>query len=371
MTLNIQEGIYSPHELACGVLVLRLVDSRQDFFCCLAASLMPALLGAELQPLAMLGKRALLPGAAEDPRGDGHSQQEHDITNKETTSAASTPREREASHATRSGKAECSEEAASQLPLPKELWWLLMHLHAKTVAASLATSAFEASRWNHIEHLNDRRRRRASRGGEQHRKESFQVSPLQTESSCSSTCSRRGDGCTSSSDETNECEDDCRCSSSCTDPWHQRPPAERSSHAGNVLALDIAVFLCTIGGESLTWPSFLAGADTYLQPQQRVLGSPGFARAGDNSQTLGQSCRSSRRRRGRSHRESEAPKDRNDSSSEEMDTSHKSSQDGSVKRDVAFLRACLERGIAIPEGVSLYAALLVSSNRFYGVVFPQ
>ncbi|XP_026194427.1 uncharacterized protein LOC34622909 [Cyclospora cayetanensis] len=315
ITLNIQEGIYTAHELACGVLVIRLVDSRQDFFCCLAASLMPSLLGAELHPLAMLGQKALLPEASDLSKGSGESSTEEGAAAAlKCAPALEVTQEEEGrelkSSACSRGKAEDSSESKPQLPLPKELWWLLMHLYSKTQAA--ASSA-------------ERRRPRNCGGwkGELKRKHHPQDSMTRKGREASSQESLQR----AKSSFQNRCTDE---DSACSN----RP--------------NIAEFLRAFGGNSLSWPSFLSGADTYMQPQRDPHDFSCTA------ETVGENCDCRAVHGSGSHRCRHEMPERH---VRMMPPNAECDQDGLLERDVAFLRACLERGVAIPEGVGLCAAL--------------
>ncbi|KAL8275003.1 hypothetical protein Esti_001059 [Eimeria stiedai] len=356
MTLNIQEGIYSAQELACGVLVLRLVDSRQDFFCCLAASLMPALLGAELQPLALLGAKPLLPEASEDPGSLGDLQDEREGTSKDSAEAVPS-KQGEHAQGIQTDDPGASQLSAAQLPLPKELWWLLLHIHAKTMAAQ--TAALEASE--------ESSQCRAQRGGHQaklhgceHRSSrSAECLASQSEDSHRSLLSRSSvDSITSSGDSSQSEEEDCGNRGSCL----RRPStATKQDHVHSSpkegLGLDIAIFLCTAGGDTLTWPSFLAGADTYLQPDERLCEMPAAAWTWDGPFSSGREMGRESHRQGRRKRDAQGWKGQRRISTDDSVADCESYQPS--KRDVAFLRACLERGVAIPEGVSVCAALLL------------
>ncbi|KAL8432597.1 hypothetical protein Efla_002829 [Eimeria flavescens] len=362
MTLNIQEGLYSAQEIACGVLVLRLVDSRQDFFCCLAASLMPALLGAELQPLAMLGSRPLLPYAPQDASSHEQTQQNCEAADRDSTQLEGGSRQKGGSASVAradNGGAEDSQQSSSQLPLPKELWWLLMHIHAKTVAAASAPAAWGSEDWRGQFDQQKRGRPRKSASCERRRSRSAEWGPLHLGDSPTGVRSRGSLGSITSSGDSSQSErEDAGYSVFC-----QRTSLNNTHGLANLnkegLGLNLAVFLCTAGGESLTWPSFLAGADTYLQPEERpceqsaapwtceglTSGSQGQADAKVNERESQKRCDTESRRR-----DNRTPTDEMLADSEFYVP---------LKRDVAFLRACLERGVAIPAGVPLCAALLL------------
>lgn len=345
MILNIQEGIYSAHEFACGVLVLRLVDSRQDFFCCLASSLMPALLGAELQPLAMLGRRNLLgpsdTSEEEHTQGKDHSSHLDALTEVNVPSLGVDGAEAPV----QSAETEASTESTSLLPLPKELWWLLMHLHTKAKTV-FATAARESPQWR------DNHRQRCQwkyHQNEQQEEGHSEVYQL---------CSEGKSSCAGINNEDNNLSDSFFSGSSlCKKHEKQLLDVEGTVCTEGWLAADIAEFLCITGGETLKWPSFLAGADTYLQPQRGV---PVAQRAENGADNLTRSnpCGNTRQRRQKKPGDSEAT---NRNAADDT-TSCSVSHDEPTKREVFFLRACLERGIEIPQGVSICAALAVSHN---------
>lgn len=349
MILNIQEGIYSAHELACGVLVLRLVDSRQDFFCCLASSLMPALLGAELQPLAMLGRRNLL-GPSDNTFEGEHTQGKDHSPHLDAIPEANVPSVGNdgAEAPVRSAEIEAPTESTSLLPLPKELWWLLMHLHtkAKTVCA---TAVPGSPQWRDCVNSHRRTCQWKDHQNEQQEEGHSEVYQL---------CSEGKNSCASIKNEDNNLSDSFFSGSSlCKEHEKQLLDAEGTVCTEGWLAADIAEFLCSSGGETLKWPSFLAGADTYLQPQRGV---PVAQRADNGADSLTRSnpCGNTRRRRQKKQRDSEATNRNAADDTTSCDVSH----DEPTKREVVFLRACLERGIEIPQGVSICAALAVSHN---------
>ncbi|KAL8442100.1 hypothetical protein Emag_006637 [Eimeria magna] len=74
------------------------------------------------------------------------------------------------------------------------------------------------------------------------------------------------------------------------------------------LGLDIALFLCTTGGDTLTWPSFLAGADTYLQPDERLCEMPAAAWTWDGPLSCGQGMGCESQRQGRRKRDAQGRK---------------------------------------------------------------
>ncbi|OEH75258.1 hypothetical protein cyc_06827 [Cyclospora cayetanensis] len=349
ITLNIQEGIYTAHELACGVLVIRLVDSRQDFFCCLAASLMPSLLGAELHPLAMLGQKALLPEASDLSKGSGESSTEEGAAAAlKCAPALEVTQEEEGrelkSSACSRGKAEDSSESKPQLPLPKELWWLLMHLYSKTQAAASSAERRrprncggwkgELKRKHHPQDSMTRKGREASsQESLQRAKSSFQNRCTDEDSACSNRPS-------SSENSSSESSDFCSCSTCMCRRLHFRE--------SGCLGADIAEFLRAFGGNSLSWPSFLSGADTYMQPQRDPHDFSCTA------ETVGENCDCRAVHGSGSHRCRHEMPERH---VRMMPPNAECDQDGLLERDVAFLRACLERGVAIPEGVGLCAAL--------------
>ncbi|KAL8448352.1 hypothetical protein Emed_003882 [Eimeria media] len=365
MTLNIQEGIYSAQELACGVLVLRLVDSRQDFFCCLAASLMPALLGAELQPLALLGPQPLLPEASEDPSTQhGDHQDEHKATNKDSAEVvASTQGKAGEGMGVQTDASGASQLPATQLPLPKELWWLLLHIHAKTLAA--ASAALEASEESSSCFACKGQHHTKPQDCKGRTSRSAECVASQFENSPRSMWSRSSVGSITGSDSSSQSEEE-DCSKSGFRLQHPSAAAQQDhvhSSFNEGLGLDIAMFLCTAGGDTLTWPSFLAGADTYLQPDERLCEMPAAAWTWDGPL----SCES--HRQGRRKRDAQGRKGHRRSSTDDTAADCESYQP--LKRDVAFLRACLERGIAIPEGVPLCAALLAAPDWTTGAAPPS
>lgn len=101
--------------------MLRLADSRQDTFCCISTSLIPSLLGAELQPLADLQEQTL---DQELPKQDGGENHNPCSLLQPTSSREGTPRPCD-SDPVFAGK----EDNSSKLPLPKEMWWLLLCIH--------------------------------------------------------------------------------------------------------------------------------------------------------------------------------------------------------------------------------------------------
>ncbi|KAL8434653.1 hypothetical protein ACSSS7_003051 [Eimeria intestinalis] len=363
MTLNIQEGIYFAQELACGVLVLRLVDSRQDFFCCLAASLMPALLGAELQPLALLGARPLLLEANEDHGSHGDLTDEREATNTDPPEIGASRGEK-STEGMQTDDSGASQLSATRLPLPKELWWLLLHIHAKTMAAATAPSVASAKssqcgtrKGGHQKKLRD---------SEHPKTGSTEDLASQSEDTPRSLWSRSSGGTITSSGHSSQTEEE-NCSDSGS-RLHHPSAAARQDHVqtsiNEALGLDIAIFLCTAGGDTLTWPSFLAGADTYLQPDERLCEMPAGAWTWDGPVSCGQEVGCESHRQERRKRDAHGRKCHRRISTDYSVADCDSYQP--LKRDVAFLRACLERGIAIPEGVPLCAALL--RNAFISVV---
>lgn len=359
LILSIQEGIYNSEELACGVLVLRLLDSRQDLFCCIAASLMPGLLGAELQPLAMLGARPLLQDTAGVTQQAGEVSQQRDSATGDEASAEHAEAQvgRSAAAAARGGAATAaetsptSEEArceAEQLPMPKEMWWLLLHLHAKMRATAAAEPSMLLSQ-----------KGRRSFGGLEASQQRTPVegSLSKTEAGSRSKGSSVEGG--SSSHIVTSCSSDSDGGTGYSRFCVQRAIRDGRRPLVGWLAWDVAVFLCTAAGETLTWPSFLAGADTYLRPQRQYLpdthGTAGKASDPASAEQFTSSASKSRVS-GRGEPGVKTAEGSIDSTAQEAAPSE-TQQRQSLKRDVAFLRACLERGVAVPEGVSLCAAM--------------
>lgn len=124
ITLNIQEGVYAMQHPVCGVLVLRLADSRQDAFCCVSTSVVPSLLGAELQPLADLQEQTLNQQFSNEDDSDGRTPyllMPLECRKKGFPTVYSDDTDY-------AGEVDDS----SKLPLPKELWWLLLHINKQT-----------------------------------------------------------------------------------------------------------------------------------------------------------------------------------------------------------------------------------------------
>lgn len=373
MLLNIQEGIYRAQELACGVLVLRLEDSRQDFFFCLAASLIPSLLGAELQPLALLGDRPLLPetppkaaAAAQTPAQPAAAAEEPSAaaavaplaqTNQTGAKGVTDAKQRVQGSDKACGGAEVN---SSLLPLPKELWWLLSHLHSKSQAAATSLGP-------QVRHTNRyRRKRREEGGGDEGQFAVGQHQGFATGSSTSNSSSNSDSSSSSSdtSDSNSECHDDhfsggLPCSSNFREKQQR---GLLGSLSGESLTRDVVKFLSVAGGDSFTWPSFLAGSDTYMQ-RQTLCSNPPTAAAVDSDDRL-PCCRysSNNRRNSRRRRMRTPTGEREESERSTLSETFKhcpSCCRGPLEREVAFLRACLERGVEVPSGISVGAALAV------------
>ncbi|CDJ30897.1 uncharacterized protein EMH_0032790 [Eimeria mitis] len=371
LVLNIQEGIYKAQELACGVLVLRLEDSRQDFFFCLAASLIPSLLGAELQPLALLGDKPLLPPTSPEVAG---SAQTPALSADTAEPAAAEPPQRKQSE--EKGGPDVQQEALESneetrgdaegkhpmLPMPKELWWLLSHLHSHTQAAAAAAAADDdaiaADSLRRQTNRSTPKRQDNSRGDD---RQSALGQALATDSSSSNS---------NTSDSSSDSEDgdlsggaSC-CSTFCEQQQQQR--GLRGPKSGEGLMKEVVRFLSAAGGDSFTWPSFFAGSDTFMQPQRVCFEAPAAAAAAppaapedgdrgpsssrsvdDNTGSSSNSSSSHTSRRPHSRRSLLSRKDEH----------CRACCRGPLQREVVFLRACIEQGVEIPPGVSVGAAL--------------
>ena len=402
MVLNIQEGVYTPQELVCGVLVLRLEDSRQDLFFCLAASLMPSLLGAELQPLALLGEQTLLPAcvsasaaaaAAAETHAPPAAAASEAAAVGAAAAAASTPSED--MHSTLKGDKdlqqkkqknnehtpEHAENKSAMLPLPKELWWLLSHLHSQSQAAASAAAAAGGPLPGQRSRSRRKRGDKSCGGGLQPSLGQHQGA-LVPDSSSSSSSNSSSDSSSSTSESSSDSEDSylSEDNSCCSSIWEQQQGLLGPQSGEVNLKRDIALFLSAAGGDSFTWPSFLAGADACMQHQKVSLDTPAASGASAPAAASGVDGDSAPSQRSSSKLSSSSSSSKWSSSSsssssrmrsgggEENDSLMRESHKhcpfccrGPLEREVVFLKACIERGIEVPSGVSVGATMAVSA----------
>lgn len=168
MTLNVQEAVLEPQDLVYTVLVIRLEDSKQDVFFSVSTSVLPSLLGAAPSQLQKIANRSIIMAPAarvlgkreeeevdpecapesrkcsaevtQDRRGE-QVQEEKTAAGEvdaETGKAKEENRRGEDSSSVEkpfraaAGSAERDEEERNvSAPLPKEIWWLLVHIYSQ------------------------------------------------------------------------------------------------------------------------------------------------------------------------------------------------------------------------------------------------
>ncbi|PHJ25939.1 hypothetical protein CSUI_000207 [Cystoisospora suis] len=181
LTLNVQEAVLEPQDLVYTVLVIRLEDSKQDVFFSVSTSVLPSLLGAAPSQLQKISNRSIIMapaggrvlggerGEEEDVNGfdtkecsatttttteeegmktgqqiervhedkrvsrrafedDGKKQKEEE--QRKNTSESSYSVERSVGASVGSAEREEEERNVSS-PLPKEIWWLLVHIYSQ------------------------------------------------------------------------------------------------------------------------------------------------------------------------------------------------------------------------------------------------